>query len=68
MRRVGLVSLGLACSVLAGCGGRVPLPHLPFKSPKAAESTLPVLNEEAFEQKPLRAYRIPTPKPGTVPE
>src|SRR4029453_13217302 len=31
-------------------------------------SNLPVLNEEAFEDKPLRSYRIPPPKPGTVPE
>src|SRR5262245_23758818 len=71
MRRVGLASLGLACVVLAGCSAvqRVPIPSLSsILGPPKVTSTLPVLNEEAFEEKPLRSYRIPTPKPGTIPE
>ena len=71
MRRVGLAFLGLACVVLAGCSAalRVPIPSIPgFRSSPKVTSNLPVLNEEAFEDKPLRSYRIPTPKPGTVPE
>jgi L,D-transpeptidase ErfK/SrfK len=69
MRRVGLAFLGLTCVVLAGCSvaRRVPIPGILSSTPKVT-SNLPVLNEEAFEDKPLRSYRIPTPKPGTVPE
>ena len=54
--------------LLAGCSAplRVPFPGLPSNTPKVADSSLPMLNEEAFDDKPLRAYRIPTPKPGTV--
>jgi L,D-transpeptidase ErfK/SrfK len=68
MRRVGLICTGMTCALLAGCVGRVQLPALPSRPPKVAESSLPVMNEEAFADKPLRAYRIPTPKPGMVPE
>src|SRR5262245_65697916 len=67
MRRVGMVSVGLACALLAGCAQRIPLPSLPFR-PKAPESNLPIMNEEAFAEKPMRAYRIPTPQPGKIPE
>lgn len=68
MRRVGLVSLALAGTLLAGCTAarRVSIPGI-SRTPKA-ESNLPTLTEEAFENKPMRAYRIPTPQPGKVPE
>jgi len=62
-----MVSITLACALLAGCAQRIPLPTFSLK-PKVPESTLPVLNEEAFAEKPMRAYRIPTPQPGKIPE
>ncbi len=69
MLRPGYVSIALACAALAGCSAirRVPLPILQTR-PRSVDSSLPVLNEEAFAKKPLRSYRIPTPKPGTVPQ
>jgi L,D-transpeptidase ErfK/SrfK len=59
--------MGLACALLAGCAQRIPIPGI-SRTPKVPESTLPIMNEEAFAEKPLRAYRIPTPQPGKVPE
>ena len=68
------VELGLVASGFAASCWRV----VPRKSrfpggrrarrrrPRAA--MLPIINEEAFAEKPMRAYRIPTPKPGKLPE
>ena len=74
MKWLGVAGLA-ACAVLAisGCGRiRLSVPDvqaaLPrFALPRSERSTLPILNEEAFAKKPMRAYRIPTPKPGEIP-
>ena len=74
MKSWGVAGLA-ACAVLAisGCGRiRLSVPDvqaaLPrFPSMRSDRSTLPILNEEAFAKKPMRAYRIPTPKPGEIP-
>jgi L,D-transpeptidase ErfK/SrfK len=74
MKPLGAVGVA-ACAAfaLSGCGRmRVPLPDvggiLPRPpSARTEKGPLPILNEEAFAKKPLRAYRIPTPKPGEIP-
>ncbi len=69
MRRAAILSLCLACLVATGCGARrVPLPDILTRAPKAPTSNIPLFSEQTFENKPMRAYRIPTPQPGTIPE
>jgi L,D-transpeptidase ErfK/SrfK len=69
MRRVGPVPLAVVCVVvLAGCARQVPLPRFGFGRPKEVESKVPTFSEETVAEKPMRAYRIPTPQPGKVPE
>src|SRR5262245_16259271 len=69
MRRAAFVCLALTAVLVAGCGRQIPLPRNPLaRAPRVPESNLPILNEEAFEDKPMRAYRIPTPQPGKIPE
>ena len=67
MLRVALAPVALAGVLLAGCTTeRIPLPA-PFRPALQPKSTAPVFTEEVFEQKPMRAYRIPTPEPGKPP-
>jgi L,D-transpeptidase ErfK/SrfK len=70
MKRVGTALLGLACILLIGCDAarRVPVPGILLPKTSKVESKLPTFTEEAFENKPMRAYRIPTPQPGKVPQ
>jgi len=67
MRRVGLVALGLSGALLGGCTERIPLPGLPLRPPAQSQPAAPTFTEEVFAQKPMRAYRIPTPEPGKPP-
>jgi L,D-transpeptidase ErfK/SrfK len=67
MPRVALAPVALAGVLLAGCATeRIPLPA-PFRPAPQAKSTAPEFTEEVFENKPMRAYRIPTPEPGRPP-
>jgi L,D-transpeptidase ErfK/SrfK len=67
MPRVAMASVALAGVLLAGCATeRIPLPP-PFRPAPEPKSTAPVFTEEVFAQKPMRAYRIPTPEPGKPP-
>ena len=67
MLRVALAPVALVGVLLAGCAAeRIPLPP-PFRPAPQPKSTAPVFTEEVFEQKPMRAYRIPTPEPGKPP-
>src|SRR5262245_66513592 len=67
MLRVSLASVALAGVLLAGCSTeQIPLPP-PVRPAPQPKSTAPAFTEEVFTEKPMRAYRIPTPEPGRPP-
>jgi L,D-transpeptidase ErfK/SrfK len=67
MHQVSLVAVALSGALLAGCATEGPSLPVPWRQPPVAKSPVPGFTEEVFAQKPMRAYRIPTPEPGKPP-